>query len=284
MSRDPPFNGAGERVSLPSRGFNMPYRTIHDILISYQEQGAGKPLALIHGFPLDRRMYDNQITTLSKDFRVIAPDLPGFGQSKSDRPFSIASLADDVHELLKAMNALPCALAGLSMGGYIAQAFAKKYQADLSALILIDTRTEGDTPEGKESRNKMIELARKEGSKAISDQMLPKMFSEQTLKANGEPVTKLRDIMEHCPAKTIEHALAALRDREDYSTTLPSIRVPTLIIVGEQDAITPPKMAQTMHEKIAGSKLVQIPAAGHVSTMEKPQDVSDAIVSFLSQV
>ena len=259
----------------------MPYRTINNILTAYQEQGTGKPLVLIHGFPLDWRIFEQQIAALSKNHRVIAPDLPGFGQSKSDKPFSIASLADYVHELLKSLNALPCALGGLSMGGYIALAFAKKYPKDLSALILMDTRAEGDTAEGKAARDKMIELVRKEGSKAIADQMLPKMFAEQTIKSNGEPVNKIRDIMEHCPPKTIEHALVAMRDREDYSGILPSITAPTPILVGEHDAITPPKMAQMLHEKIPKSKLVQIAGAGHVSTMEKPAEVTAAITELL---
>jgi pimeloyl-ACP methyl ester carboxylesterase len=259
----------------------MPYRTIDDTLTAYHESGSGKPLALVHGFPLDWRIFEPQVAELSKKHRVIAPDLPGFGQSKSDKPFTIASAADHVHELLKALGALPVALGGLSMGGYIALAFAKKYPKDLSALILMDTRAEGDTPEGKQAREKMIELVRKEGSKAIADQMLPKMFSPDTLKGNDPLVRKLLDIMQHCPPKTIEHALVALRDREDYSGILSSITVPTLILVGEQDAITPPKMAQAMHEKIPNSKLVQISGAGHVSTMEKAEEVTAAIGEFV---
>ena len=261
----------------------MSYRTINNVLTSYQEAGSGTPLVLLHGFPLDRRIFEDQIAVLAKNNRVILPDLPGFGQSKSDNPFTIASLADHVHELLASMDALPCTLGGLSMGGYVALAFAKKYPQDLNAFILIDTRAEGDTPEGKAGREKMIELVRKEGSKAIADQMMPKMFSEATLKANGEPVKKLRDIMEHCPAKTIEHALAAMRDREDYVGFLSSIAAPTLIIVGEQDVITPPKMAQAMHEKILNSILVQIPGAGHVATMERPDEVIAAIEHFAAQ-
>src|SRR5262245_38101437 len=168
----------------------MPYRTINDTLVAYREQGTGAPLVLLHGFPLDGRIYEKQIAPLSKKLRVIAPDLPGFGQSRSDRPFSIASLADDVHDLLKAMGALPCALGGLSMGGYIALAFAKKYPGDLTSLLLIDTRSEGDTSEGKANRDKMIETVRASGSKAVADQMLPKMFSEQTLKSNSEAVAQ----------------------------------------------------------------------------------------------
>jgi pimeloyl-ACP methyl ester carboxylesterase len=261
----------------------MPYRTINNALLSYQEQGTGRPLVLVHGFPLDHRIFDDQIAALSKSNRVIAPDLPGFGQSKSDKPFTLASLADDLHELLAAMNALPCTLGGLSMGGYVALAFTKKYQKDLSALMLIDTRAEGDTLEGKAGREKMIQTVRAQGSKPIAEQMLPKMFAPDTLKGADARVRKLNEIMEHCPPKTIEHALAAMRDREDYDSFLPSITVPTLIIVGELDAITPPKMAQGMKEKITNSTLVQIAGAGHVATMEKPDDVSNAIAAFMKQ-
>jgi 3-oxoadipate enol-lactonase len=260
----------------------MPYRTVNKMLMSYREQGQGKPLALLHGFPLDWRIFEKQITPLSKQFRVIAPDLRGFGQSKNDEPFTIASLADDVHTLLQSMDALPCALGGLSMGGYVAFAFARKYASDLTSLILIDTRAEADTPEGKAGRQKMIDLARQSGPKAVADQMLPKMLAEQTFKSNPQTVAQLRQIMETCPATTIEHALAAMRDREDSVDLLPRITAPTLIVVGEHDAITPPAMAQTMQTKIANSKLVQIANAGHLSTMEKPEDVTKTIESFLS--
>src|SRR5215210_825007 len=131
----------------------MPHRMIDNTLMSYQEQGAGEPLVLVHGFPLDWRIFEAQVREVAKNHRVIAPDLRGFGQSKSDTPFSIASLADDLHELLKTINALPCKLGGLSMGGYIALAFAKKYPQDLNGLILMDTRAEPDAAEGKEARN-----------------------------------------------------------------------------------------------------------------------------------
>jgi pimeloyl-ACP methyl ester carboxylesterase len=260
----------------------MPYRTINSKLLAYHDQGAGKPLVLLHGFPLDWRIFEKQTEALSKQFRVITPDLPGFGQSKSDKPFTIASLADDVHELLKPLDALPCALGGLSMGGYVALAFAKKYPTDLTELILIDTRSEGDSEEGKASRNKMIELVRKEGSKPIAEQMLPKMFAPDILKGADQRVRDLMEIMQHCPPKTIENALVAMREREDYSSILASIAAPTLIIVGEHDSITPPKMAQAMHEAIPNSRLVQIPGAGHLSTMEKPDEVTRAISAFLS--
>jgi pimeloyl-ACP methyl ester carboxylesterase len=127
----------------------------------------------------------------------------------------------------------------------------------------------------------MIELARTSGSKAIADQMEPKMLAPDTLSHRPEKVRALRQIMEACPPKTIEYALAAMRDRADRVADLPAIKVPTLILVGDADSITPPAMAQTMHDKIAGSKLVVIQGAGHMSPMEQPAQVSRAIRNFV---
>ena len=249
--------------------------------MSYEERGSGRPLVLLHGFPLDARIWERQLETFGDRFRVIAPDLPGFGRSASDQKFTIKSLAEDVHQLLKQIGALPCALGGLSMGGYVALAFAKLCPRDLNALILIDTRAEGDTAEGKEKRNKMIELARGQGSRAVADQMFPNMV---TAAHGADPSVggKLRTIMEACPPRTIEHALLAMRDRPDFTSDLPSIGVPTLILVGANDAITPPPMAQAMHKAISRSKLVEIPDAGHMTPMEQPDAVNRAIRDFLS--
>src|SRR3954468_9117156 len=153
----------------------MPTQNINGTTLSYSERGAGPALVLLHGFPLDSRVWEAQAADLSNRFRVITPDLRGFGQSKSDTPFTMESMADDVHALLKEIGALPAVLGGLSMGGYVALAFAKKYPSDLRGLLMIDTRAEADTSEAKEKRNKMIQLVRDKGSKAVSDEMLPKM-------------------------------------------------------------------------------------------------------------
>lgn len=256
--------------------------------VSYSERGvssAGKPpLVLLHGFPLDQRMWEAQLDALSAQRRVITPDLPGFGQSRSDKPFTIASLADAVHTLLEKLDALPCVLGGLSMGGYVALAYSKTYPKDLAGLLLIDTRAEADTSEGKAGREKMIELVQSKGAKAVAEQMLPKMLATDAEKKNPQVAQRLREIMEACPAKTIENALIAMRDREDYCTHLPSIAVPTLILVGEQDAITPPKMAETMNHDIPRSTLVKVANAGHMTPMEQPEQVNMAITQFLSKL
>jgi pimeloyl-ACP methyl ester carboxylesterase len=260
----------------------MPIRTLNHATIHYEEWGAGKPLALVHGFPLDARIWDAVRQPLAREFRVISLDLPGFGRSRGiDGAFSMEDLADVVHGLLEELGALPSALAGLSMGGYVALAYAKKYPTDLAALILIDTRAEGDTPEGKQGRKKMIELAGNRGSDAVADQMMPKMLAPGAEAHRPALAGAVRDIMRQCPAETIVQALAAMRDRPDHTANLPSIAVPTLIIVGESDAITPPSVAETMHRAIPHSQLAIIKGAGHLSPMEQPGQVSDAIARFL---
>jgi pimeloyl-ACP methyl ester carboxylesterase len=251
--------------------------------ISYDERGSGTPLVLLHGFPLDKRVFQGQLDDLSSDFRVIVPDLTSFGQSTCDQPFSIQSLAHDIRKLLAQIDALPCVLGGLSMGGYVSLAFAKEHPLDLKGLILIDTRAEGDTPEGRQKRNQMIELVRKNGSKSVADQMFPNMISPEHAR-DTNLAGELRAIMESCPPRTIECACAAMRDREDYTSFLPSIAVPTLILVGEKDVITPPKLAEQMHHAIPRSKLIAIPEAGHMTPMEKPEEVTRAIRQFAARL
>ena len=260
----------------------MPNRDISGVQLHYTEQGSGKPVLLVHGFPLDSRMWEAQIPALaSAGCRVFAPDLRGFGQSKSDSAFTLESLADDLHSFARAVGAIPFVYVGLSMGGYVALAYAKKYLADLRALVLVDTKAEADTPEGKEGRGKMIDLVRKEGSKAVAEQMMAKMLAKDAADQRPQAAQALRRIMEACPPKTIEHALAAMRDRPDRSGELSAIKVPTLVIVGESDAITPPAVAESMVGKIAGAQLVTIRGAGHMSPMEQPEQVNRAIRSFL---
>ncbi len=139
-------------------------------------------------------MWNAQVDTLSQHYRVIAPDLRGFGQSRRSDAFSIESLADDVALFLEQLSALPCVLAGLSMGGYVSLAYAKKYPKDLRGLILVDTKAEADTPEGKAGRKKMIALVRESGSKAVAEQMMPEnAFTRNTSEPSGCGESAARD-------------------------------------------------------------------------------------------
>jgi pimeloyl-ACP methyl ester carboxylesterase len=239
-------------------------------------------LVLLHGFPLDRRVWEAQVEELSRDARVITPDLRGFGQSKSNGPFTIEALADEVHALLADIGALPAVIGGLSMGGYVALAYAKKYPKDLRGLVLIDTKADADTTEGRAARDKMIALVREKGSAAVAEQMMPKMMAPDADKQRPAVAKQLRAIMDACPPLTIAHALAAMRDRPDRTGDLPSTPVPTLVIVGEHDAITPPDKAQAIVKDVPGAQLVTVRGAGHMSPMEQPQQVNDALRRFLS--
>jgi pimeloyl-ACP methyl ester carboxylesterase len=228
-------------------------------------------------------MWDAQVEALSDRYRVIAPDLPGFGQSRADQPFTIDSQADDLNALLKALGATPCILCGLSMGGYIALAFARKYPSDLRALALIDTRAEADTPQAKESRDKTIDVVRAQGSAAVAQQMIGKLIAEHTVQHRQDIAHRLRHMMESQPPATIENALVALRDREDYTDDLSAIRVPTLILVGEHDAITPPAVSQAMSKLIRHPTLVVVKHAGHMAPMEQADDVTTVMRRFFEQ-
>ena len=263
----------------------MPARTVNGAAIFYEEAGTGAPpIVLLHSFPLDSRVWEAQREALSDRFRVITPDLRGWGQSKSSDPFTIESYADDVHALLESIGEKRVILGGVSMGGYISMAYAKKYPADLVGLILVDTRAEADTPEGRETRDRMIELVRSKGSEAIATATLPKMFAPATVSSRGDVTDAYRAIATSQSPVTIANALAALRDRPDFRDTLGSIAVPTLILVGDQDATTPPANAETLNKSIPRSQLVTIKNAGHQTPMEQPEQVTAAIRDFASKL
>jgi pimeloyl-ACP methyl ester carboxylesterase len=283
--------GAAAKIRKRKEQF-MPASNVNGTSIYYEESGpkaaagpgAAPPVVLLHGFPLDSRVWAGQRDALSKDRRVITPDLRGFGKSPSADAFTMESIADDVHALLADLGALPVILGGLSMGGYAALAYAKKYPADLAGLILIDTRAEADTPEGREARQKMIDAVRARGSVAAAEMMMPKMLAPDTPSKQPDVARDLRAIMESQPPRTIENALVALRDRPDFRKDLASIAVPTLILVGDADAITPPAMAETLHKNIPNSQLTVIRQAGHMTPMEQPDQVSRAIEGFVRSI
>jgi 3-oxoadipate enol-lactonase len=262
----------------------MPQVTLNGDPIHYTQQGTGLPVVLVHGFPLDSRIFDAQVAALSDKYRVITIDLPGFGQSPSSKPFTVASMADDLHAILRQIDAFPCVLGGLSMGGYIALGYVIKYPSTLRGLMLIDTKAEADTAEGKAGRDKMIQSVREFGSQAAANAMEPRMLAPEAAQSRPDLLRQVCKIMTGCRAQTVEYALAAMRDRIDYSSELPSIPVPTLIIVGDADQITPPKVAQAMQTQIPQAQLTIIKGAGHLSTMEQPEQVNRAMREFLGKL
>jgi 3-oxoadipate enol-lactonase len=247
----------------------------HDVLGKNMSR---PPVVLVHGFPLDRRVFAGVAETLAENFRVVNVDMLGFGESTSDKPFTLDDQAKAVHETLQARGLLPCVLAGLSMGGYVALAFHRRFAGDLDGLILIDTKASADTAEAKEGRNKMAELAKREGSGAVAAQMLPKMLASKPDPAKKD---RLTEIMHACPATTISNALMAMRDRPDYTPDLATMSVPLLVITGSEDQIAPVDVGRAVAKAAPQGKFTEITGAGHMAPLEKPVEVANAIRSFL---
>jgi pimeloyl-ACP methyl ester carboxylesterase len=242
------------------------------------DQGTGPAIVFVHGFPLDAAMWQAQLDGLSSRFRCIAPSLPGFGGSDPLPAFSIDAAAAVINELIDAMKLSSVALCGLSMGGYIALSFARQFPERLSHLILADTRAEPDDAKGREARNAMIETVRAKGSAAIADAMLPKLFH----RSSDAMTAEYRAMMERQPSETIAAALAALRDRPDARLHLNAIRTKTLVIVGEQDVITPVAMSQTIVDGIPNATLKVLPNAGHMANLEAAEAFNDAIKGLIN--
>jgi pimeloyl-ACP methyl ester carboxylesterase len=240
------------------------------------------PLVLLHAFPLSSAMWRPQVEAMSGELRVLTPDLPGFGAVPPIDPPSIDGLADAVAGFLDAQGVTePVVLGGLSMGGYVALAFARKYPNRLRALILADTRAEPDDAAGKANRDKMIAFAGDHSAADVIDQMLPKLVSDETRAKRPEVVAEVRRIASGQSTAGIITALKALRDRPDAGPGLTNIAVPTLVIVGADDALTPPAMAERLARDIRGAKLVTISGAGHLSNLEKPSEFTDAVRRFV---
>jgi pimeloyl-ACP methyl ester carboxylesterase len=257
--------------------------TFNNLTLVYQTAGRGRPLLFIHGYPLSRKLWAGQLRGLAPHAQALAPDLPGFGDSAPQPgPCTVERLADDCVAFLEALGiAQPAVVCGLSMGGYVALAFYRKYAARTAGLILAATRPGADTAEGKAARDKTAALAQEHGAEAIAKAMLPKMFAPATYTAHPELVERGRQIMLSASTPGIVGALQAMRDRPDATPLLAKIKVPTLIVHGAQDQIMPLSEPETMHRLIANSHLVILPKSGHLPNLEQPRAFNQAIRNFL---
>ena len=246
------------------------------------DHGQGRPVLFVHGFPFDHTMWAGQIDVISSQCRAIAPDLRGFGESPLPRgAVTMDTYADDLHDLLDALRIPRVVVAGLSMGGYIAFAFYRKYASSVRALILADTRSMPDSPEVKKGRDDSAALVRDKGAAAVAEKMFPKMLTPQTITAHAEVANAVRTLMSRQPAEGVIAALIALRDRPDSTPTLAQVVVPTLIVVGAEDTLTPPKDSEQMRDGIRGAQLAVIPNAAHLSNLEQPEAFNQAVRKFL---
>jgi pimeloyl-ACP methyl ester carboxylesterase len=250
--------------------------------LACDDVGQGKPVVLLHAFPLARAMWRPQVEALAGACRLILPDLPGFGDSPLGSAPSVETMADAVAELLDAKGIRePVILGGLSMGGYVAFAFVRQHAGRLRGLILADTRAEPDDETAKANRDKMIGFASTNPASAVIEQMLPRLLGQRTMKENSAVVDEVRRIGSAQRPAGIIAALQGLRNRPDSTPTLAQVAVPALVIVGEDDVLTPPALSKDMAARLARSTLVVIEKAGHLSNLEQPAAFNAAVKVFL---
>lgn len=239
-------------------------------------------LLLVHGFPLNARMWEPQEPLAERGWRVLAPQLRGFDGGVDDPPVSsIDDYAGDLVDLLDALHVEDAVVGGLSMGGYVAFALWRLAPRYIRGLVLADTRPQADAPEVLEARRQMLGRLREFGPAAVADALLPALVGATTKAGRSDVPARLRELMVSSPPAATEGAIAAMMARPDSTPLLSAIHCPTLVVVGEEDTLTPPAVSLDLHARIAGAELAVIPGAGHMSNLEQPALFNQALAAFL---
>jgi 3-oxoadipate enol-lactonase len=251
--------------------------------IAYETRGAGPALLFLHAFPLGLGMWEPQVSAFASSHQVIRFDARGFGGSPpGDGLLTMERIADDAVGLLDHLDVSRAIVCGLSMGGYAAFALVRRHADRLKALVLADTRAGADSDAARAARAAQADKVRKEGSASIADAVLPKLVGETTHAQRPELVARLKETIAANPPRGIADALAGLAARADSTSTLREVRVPTLVVCGAEDVLTPVSESEALVRGIAGSKLEVIPGAGHLSSVENPDQFNAVLRKFLT--
>ena len=277
--RDPP------RVELPDDWPACENEQINiqlgDCELYCKVRGQGTPLLFVHGFPVSGAMWRLAVERLGDGWRCIVPDLRGHGQSSVSEQVTIPRFADDLAELLDALDErTPAVIIGLSMGGIIAFEFYRRHRQRVRALVLCDTRANADTPEGAARREALAQKALREGSRAVADAMIDGVFAPG---AAPELKAHWHTVMAQTLPAGMAAAARALAQRPESLSTLPQIDCPTLVVVGADDTLTPVESMREIHRLIRGSRLEVIPGAGHLPPVEQPDYFTRVLRSFLEE-
>ncbi len=250
------------------------------------DQGSGPPLLLVHGFPLNHTMWIHQIEEFASRHRVLAPDLRGFGKSVvTAGTVTMQQHADDLAAILDKMEINdPIVFCGLSMGGYIAWQFVEKYGGRLAGLILCDTRAIADTEEAREGRIAMAKRVLQEDPEFVAEAMLPKLVARDTSASRPEIARAIREMIVGTAPNGIAAAQRGMAERPDVTQQLSTIKVPTLVIVGEHDEISRAQEMREIADAIPNSRFVEIAGAGHMTPMEQPEALNAAMRKFLQSL
>lgn len=260
-------------------------RVVRGIEMAYEERGRdGAPVVLLHGFPFNRTLWDAQAELLGATHHVVTPDLRGHGESAlAGEVSTMEEMAEDVAALLDALGITePLVLGGLSMGGYVVLAFRRLFPARVRALVLADTRPQADTEDARRTREETALTALREGMRPVADAMLPKLLAPATRESNPETVARVGEMILSTKPEGAAAALRGMAVRRDQTDLLAEIDEPTLILVGSEDAITPPQDSEAMQRAIRHARLVRIEGAGHVSNLERPGEFNRALEEFLA--
>ena len=250
--------------------------------LAYDVRGSGPPVLFLHAFPLGMAMWEPQARALADAFTVVRFDARGFGGSPpGDALLSMEKIADDAVALLDRLGIAQVAVCGLSMGGYAAFALWRRHRERVSALVLADTRAIADSDEAKKGRADLAEKVRRQGPEAAAEAFLPKLLGETTRRERPELVEHVRAMVLASPARGICDALHGLAARADSTDLLGSIHVPTLFLVGEEDAVSPPAEMEGLHRRVKGSAFVRLARAGHLSNLEEPRGFNEAVRALL---
>jgi len=261
--------------------------SINNLSVSYNDQGPDDApvIIFIHGFPLNKFMWDVQVETLKENYRVITYDIRGHGNSDSGMDeFFIELFVNDLLRLMEKLGIEKSILCGLSMGGYIALNAVLKYPHRFDGLILNDTQCIADTSEIKENRCQAIIRIMKNGVEEYADEIIKNLFAPGSFTKKENVIAAVKEMIISTPKLSLCNTLHALAERKETCTQLQEINIPVLIMVGKEDKITPIAAAQQMHEKIVTSNLEIIQEAGHLSNLENPIAFNTHLVNFLELV
>ena len=257
---------------------------VNNISVSYIDEGPihDQTIILIHGFPLNKSMWDKQIEEFLHNYRVIAYDIRGHGNSDAgDVDFSIDLFVKDLLGLMDKLKVDKAIVCGFSMGGYIALNAIENHPERFNALVLCDTNCSADTAEGKEKRVKTIESIKEFGLELYAEESIKKLFAPVSFLIQLKEISLVRDMIMKTSNQSLFKTLHALANRKATCSKLHEIKVPVHIMVGKEDEITPPDVALSMHEKIKGSTIHIIDHAGHLSNLEKPKEFNNQFIEFL---
>lgn len=259
---------------------------VGDVSLSVVDEGQGPTLLFLHGFPLDGSMWAAQLAAFSDRYRVIVPDLRGFGASDAtDGLATMEQLADDCARLLDALGiATPVVLAGLSMGGYVAWQFWRRHPERLRALLLCNTRAFADAPEIARGRLQTAESVLAQGPQIMAEPMLRRLFAPQTWQAMPERVEAMRRTIHEASPRGVAAALRGMAQRPDVTDWLSQIPVPTLLVGGEHDGISPPEEMKAIAARMPHAEYREIPAAGHMAPYEQPTAFNTLVAEWLDRL